>query len=66
VQSGHYIARQLLSPDDVDDRAVLEEGAYFELYALAIYSWMMYVSSVSESFFTYHFPQRIDAHSGPG
>lgn len=42
-QSGHYIARNVLQPDSPDHRPIIEEGAYFMDYALAIYTWMLYV-----------------------
>lgn len=42
-QSGYYLARDVLKPDDPGDRKVLEEGTYFETYAMAIYTWMMYL-----------------------
>lgn len=42
-QSGHYLVKNALRADDPEDRKVLEEGTYFEEYALAIYTWMMYI-----------------------
>jgi len=42
-QSGFYLARDLLKADNPEDRKVLEEGTYFETYAMAIYTWMMYL-----------------------
>ena len=42
-QSGHYLVKNALNRDNPEDRKVLEEGTHFEAYALALYTWMMYV-----------------------
>jgi hypothetical protein len=39
----YYLARNLVDREVQEDRALLEEGTHFETYALAIYTWMMFL-----------------------
>lgn len=42
-RSGQHMLGRALQPDDKDERDILEEGTYFNPFAIALYTWMMFM-----------------------